>query len=66
MVVLEGGPPLPEGTVVTVSCPDAALPKPDRQGCRVSPPPVPSKRPGSLPLTAERAAELLGETDVPS
>jgi hypothetical protein len=63
VVVLEGGPPLPEGTPVTVSCDLPPSTKPPHKG-RVKFPLVRSKRPGSLHLTAQRIAELLEEEDV--
>ncbi len=64
VVVLEGGPPLPEGTEVTVSC-DAALgpDKPKVEKRRVELPLVRTGKPGSLDLTAERVAEILEEED---
>lgn len=63
VVVLEGGPALPDGIEVSVSCdlPTAITPPCER---RVKFPLVCSKRPGSLKLTAERVAELLEEGDV--
>lgn len=63
VVVLEGGPSLPEGTVVSVSC-DLLAPARQPGGTRVKFPLVPSKRPGTLHLTAERIAEFLEEEDV--
>jgi hypothetical protein len=64
VVVLEGEAPLPEGTVVMVLYP-APLPA-ELPGSRerVRLPLVRSDRPGSLPLTAERVAELLEDDDV--
>jgi hypothetical protein len=64
VVVLDGGVTLPEGTIVTVSC--AVGPKPPGKKRRVVLPLVKSKRPGSLPLTNERIAELLEQEDVAS
>jgi len=64
VIVLDGGPSLPEGMQVTVSIPSPperlASPLPDH----VKLPIVPSKRPGTLNLTAEMVAEYLA--DVPS
>jgi hypothetical protein len=63
VVVLEGDLPLPEGTIVTVSCPDSPpkmSPEPDH---RVQFPLVRSDRPGSLDLTNNRIAELLNDND---
>ncbi len=70
VVVLESEVPLPEGAVVTVSYPApsrAGPPGPTRSGearRRVRLPFVPSDRPGSRPLTADRVAELLEDEDV--
>ena len=58
VVVLENAPPLPEGMPVTVQFPDPAV---HSQRKRVELPLVPSANPGSIRLTAERVAELLGE-----
>jgi hypothetical protein len=63
VVVLEGGPALPEGTKVTVSC-DLAPVSPQRRGKKpVEFPLVRSKHPGSLHLTGQRIAEILDEED---
>ena len=63
VVVLEGEPPLPEGTVVTVSC-EVKPAKLAVEVKRIEFPLVRSKHPGSLQLTAERVAEFLEEEDV--
>jgi hypothetical protein len=63
VVVLEGEPELPEGMVVTVSFPDPLHLEPPVPRRRVSLPLVPSDRPGSLHLTAERIAEILDDDD---
>jgi hypothetical protein len=63
VVVLEGEPELPEGMVVTVSFPDPPHLEPPVPRRRVSLPLVPSDRPGSLHLTAERIAEILDDDD---
>lgn len=63
VVILDGGPSLPDGTVVSVSC-DLPAPEKPPSGARVTFPLVRSKRPGTLHLTAERVAELLDEEDV--
>jgi hypothetical protein len=66
VVVLTGGPPLPDGLAVTVVCPSPAG-SPAAGGPRpVVLPLVPSQRPGSVRLTAERVAELLDEPHVPA
>jgi hypothetical protein len=62
VVVLDGGTTLPEGTVVTVSC--AVRAEPAAKKRRVVLPLVKSTRPGSLPLTNERIAEVLEQEDV--
>ena len=63
LVILEGGPALPEGTKVTVSCDHAAVSPPRREKKRLRFPLVRSKHPGSLRLTSERIAEILDEED---
>ncbi|REJ72001.1 MAG: hypothetical protein DWQ34_21650 [Planctomycetota bacterium] len=65
VIVLEGGPVLPEGSIVTVSCIDDVHSPTAGRKPRVQLPLVPSTRPGSVMLTAERVAELLDETNVP-
>jgi hypothetical protein len=64
VVVLEGELRLPEGTLVSVSYPRSPQAVPPDSRRRVQLPLVPSDRPGSLPLTAERIAELLDDDDV--
>lgn len=69
VVELEGEVSLPDGTEVVVSCPDAPSggvkgAAPTRKGRRLALPLVPSRRPGSVDVTAERIAELLDEADV--
>ena len=64
VVVLEGELPLPEGAVVTVSYTAPSRVGPPDSRRRVRLPLVPSDRPGSRPLTAERVAELLEDEDV--
>ena len=66
VVVLEGSPPLPEGALVTVSFPASGSLTPHGPRKRVQLPLVPSKRPGSVDLTAEKIAEFLGDDDVAS
>jgi len=61
VVVLEGGLTLPEGTHVTVSCSAAPSSEQLQQKRQVTLPLVPSKRPGTLQLTAERVAEVLDD-----
>lgn len=62
VVVLDGDVALPEGARVTVSCAD--LPGRTSAESFVRFPLVPSERPGSLPLTSDRIAELLDDEDV--
>ncbi len=65
-IVLEDDHGLPEGATVTVSC-HLAPGTPERiERKRVELPLVHSKRPGSLELTAEQAADFLEEGDVSS
>lgn len=64
VVILEGGPVLPEGMTVTVYYSSAQPAAPAGQKRRVELPLVRSEHPGSLTLTAERVAELLEESDV--
>ena len=63
VVVLEGDPTLPEGTVVTVTCTSLPQTRPI-EAKRIEFPLVRSKHPGSLQLTAERVAEFLEAEDV--
>ncbi len=63
VVVLEGEPSLPEGTMVTVRSPDAPSTEPPENHRRVALPMVRSDRPGHRRLTAERVAGLLDEDD---
>jgi hypothetical protein len=63
VVVLEGGPALPEGTKVTVYCTIASVSRKSPKKKRVEFPLVHSKHPGTLHLTGERIAEILDEED---
>ena len=63
VVVLEGDPTLPEGTIVTVTCTSLPQTRPI-EAKRIEFPLVRSKYPGSLQLTAERVAEFLEAEDV--
>ena len=65
VVVLEGGPALPEGAAVSVSYPAAGGSTPVREKRRIQVPLVRSERPGSVQLTGERVAEILDEEDAP-
>jgi hypothetical protein len=64
VVVLEDEPSLPEGMMVTVLCPSSPPAGLPRSGQRVSLPLVPSDRPGSRRLTAERVADLLEDGEL--
>ena len=66
VVVLDDGQSLPEGAIVTVSYPAAPPTVPTDSPQRVQLPLVPSDRPGTLPLTSERVAEILDDDDVSS
>ncbi|HEY2883371.1 MAG TPA: hypothetical protein VGJ15_13075 [Pirellulales bacterium] len=61
VVILDGNVLLPNGLPVTVIYADA--PKPPKLKHRVTLPLVPSDKPGTLNLTAERIAEVLNEDD---
>jgi hypothetical protein len=63
VVVLQGGPALPEGAAVTVSYPASGGLTPDREKRRIQVPLVRSDRPGSVQLTGARIAEILDEED---
>jgi hypothetical protein len=64
VIVLEGGPSLPEGALVTVLY--TSVPAQERPAMRrsVQLPLVRSDKPGSRSLTADRLAEILDEDDV--
>jgi hypothetical protein len=66
VVILEGDASLPDGTVVTVLFQPIPPTDAGDSGSRVALPLVPSHRPGSRRLTAERVAELLDDGDVPA
>ncbi len=66
VVVIDGGSSLPEGAVVTVSYQDTPPPESPENRQRVRFPLVRSERPGSIHLTAERLARILGDEDAPA
>jgi hypothetical protein len=66
VVVLEGGPQLPEGAAVSVLYPVAPAAMSPDSGERVQFPLVRSAQPGTLHLTADRIAELWENDDVSS
>ena len=63
VVVLEGGPALPEGAAVSVSYPAAGGSTAVGEKRRIQVPLVRSERPGSVQLTGERIAAILDEED---
>jgi len=63
VVILEGGPTLPEGAAVSISYPAAAASMPVREKRRIQVPLVRCERPGSVQLTGERIAAILDEED---
>jgi hypothetical protein len=63
VVILEGGPALPEGAAVSVSYPASGGSAPVREKRRIQVPLVRSARPGSIQLTGERIAEILDQED---
>lgn len=65
VIVPDGGISLPEGADVTISYAEMVSPTNGRNR-RIQLPVIPSERPGSVSLTAERVAELLDEADVPA
>jgi hypothetical protein len=64
VVILEPGSTLPDGTAVTIVPRRAPVIHMAKKRRRVALPLVPSKRPGSLRLSAERIAQLLEEDDL--
>jgi hypothetical protein len=63
VVVLENGPPLPEGAAVTITYPAVAPPKPTGEKRRIQVPLVKTGEPGSVQLTNARIAEILDQED---
>jgi hypothetical protein len=63
IVVLDGESTLPDGTPVSVVSRSSPVIRVAKQQSPVTLPLVPSDRPGSVDLTAERIAEILGEQD---
>jgi len=64
VVILEGGPALPEGTLVSVTYPALSSSKMIHEKRRIQVPLVRSDRPGSVELTGERIAEILDKDGV--
>jgi hypothetical protein len=63
VVVLDGGPALPEGAAVTVRYPAKAEANPPVQKRRIQVPLVRTNEPGSVHLTGKRIGEILDEED---
>jgi hypothetical protein len=63
VVVLQGGPALPEGAAVSVSYPAPNGSAPVHAKKRIRVPLVKTGRPGSVHLTGERIAEILDQDD---
>jgi hypothetical protein len=63
VVILQGGPILPEGAAVTVRYPTPTDSKPAEKR-RIQVPLVRTGRPGSVHLTGARIAEILEQEDV--
>lgn len=64
VVIPDGGYPLPEGAIVSISIVGPS-PMPATKGPPISLPLVRSANPGSVKLTNERIGEILEEEDVP-
>ena len=63
VVILEGGPVLPEGAAVSIWYPAPVASTPVLEQKRIQIPLVRSERPGTVQLTGERIAEILDEED---
>ena len=63
VVVLDGNPSLPEGTAVTVYCPDSSASGPAVGKGRIQVPLVRTGQPGSVHLTNERIGQILDAED---
>jgi hypothetical protein len=63
VVVLEGGPALPEGAAVTVTFPAPIKTEPGVPKRRIQVPLVRTDKPGSVVLTGARIAAMLDEED---
>jgi hypothetical protein len=63
VVVLEGGPALPEGAAVTVCYPAPSATTPAVEKRRIEVPLVRTGQPGTVHLSGERIAEILDEED---
>jgi hypothetical protein len=66
VVVLDGESTLPDGTAVSVVSRTSPVIRVAKHQRSVVLPLVPSDRPGSVELTADRIAEILDEQDAPS
>ena len=65
VVVPQGPSVLPEGAAVTITYLAPCSARPDRPKQRIQVPLVRTGLPGSVPLTAERIAEILDDEDAP-
>jgi len=63
VVVLEGGPALPEGAAVSIWYPVPIMSAALQEKRRIEIPLVRSEHPGSVRLTGERIAEILNQKD---
>jgi len=63
VILLEGGPALPEGASVTVTCLEPVSAKKTVKKRRIQVPLVRTRRPGSVKLSGARIAEILDEED---
>ena len=66
VVVLEGGPALPEGAAVTVRYPATAESQSAVQKKRIQVPLVRTNEPGTVHLTGKRIGEILDDEDASS
>jgi len=63
VVILEGGPPLPEGAPVIVCYPAPGEAKPAMEKRRIEVPLVRTGQPGTVQLSGERIAQILDDED---
>ena len=63
VVVLDNGPPLPEGAAVTITYPAVPQAKPASEKRRIQVPLVRTGEPDTMHLTNARIAEILDQED---
>jgi hypothetical protein len=63
VVVLENGPPLPEGAAVTITYPAIPQAQPAGEKRRIQVPLVKTDEPGSVQFSNARIAEILDQED---